>query len=332
MPVYTKRTLFEERLLAGVRLRVLMKYGLRLTDRRASVSMEEPDVTGRDRTLASYLGLFGRTLVDASLPPDDALRALCAVRPDVITAYPASLARLVEFITPEQRRKIQPRLIALGGEMVLPSFRRDIAECFHCPVHEIYGATEANLIAYECPSTGHLHIAEHSVIVEICKDDEPVAVGESGEAIITVLHSRAMPFLRYRLNDLVTRGPARCPCGHPAATLIAVRGRTNDWFKLPNGKLLHPFVVSDSVMDHIPSVRRLQITQTSERELTIAIVPEQVLSAASLADAESKIAASVEHYFQIKLKMVQDLDRAPNQKFNPFVPLRHGDGGKRASV
>ncbi len=322
MPVHTKRTLFEERLLAGVRLRVLMKYGLRLTDRRASVSMEEAGVPGGDRPLASYFGLFARTLVDASLPPHDALRALCAARPDVITAYPASLARLVEFITPEQRRRIQPRLIALGGEMVLPSFRRDIAECFQCPVREIYGATEANLIAWECPATGHLHIAEHSVIVEICREDQPAAVGESGEAIITVLHSRAMPFLRYRLNDLVTRGPAPCPCGHPASTLIAVRGRTNDWFKLPNGKLLHPFVVSDSVMDHIPGVRRLQITQTSERELTIAIVPGQVLSAASLAEAEGKIAASVEHYFKIRLKTVQDLDRAPNQKFNPFVPLR----------
>ena len=324
MPVHTKRTLFEERILSGIRLRVLMRYGMRLTDKRASVSMEDAG----DRPLASYIGFFGRTLIDAGMPPQDALRALCAARPDVIIAYPASLARLVEFITPEQRRRIQPRLITLGGEMVLTSFRRDIAECFQCPVRETYGATEANLIAWGCPVTGHLHIAEHSVIVEICKEDQPVAVGEAGEAIITVLHSRAMPFLRYRLNDLVTRGPAPCPCGHPAATLIAVRGRTNDWFKLPDGRLLHPFVVSDSVMDHIPGLRRLQITQTSERELTIAIVPGQVLSAASLAEAEGKIAASVGYCFQIKLKTVQGLDRGPNQKFNPFVPLRDWGGGQ----
>ncbi len=325
-PVWTKRTLFEERVLAGIRLRVLMKYGLRLSDTRASVSMEESDVPGDDRPIAARFGIFRRALVNASLPPSAALAALSAVRPDVITAYPAALSRLTEFITPEQRLAIRPRLITLGGEMVLPAFRRQIIDCFQCPAYETYGSNEANLIAWQCPASSHLHICEHSVIVEICNHDRPVEVGESGEAIITALHSYAMPFLRYRLNDLVTRGPSPCPCGYPAATLIAIRGRTNDWFTLPDGRLLHPFVVSEAVMQQVTDVRRLQVIQTSEHELTVLIVRSEPLLANALAEAERRIAAGIDHCFQVTLRQVTDLDSAPNQKFNPFVPLRRPAG------
>jgi len=333
-PVWTKRTLFEERVLAGIRLRVMMKYGLRLSDRRASVSMEESDIPGDDRPIASRFGIFRRTLVNASLPPHQALEALERCAPEVISAYPAALAKLTEFITPEQQLVIHPRLITLGGEMVLSSFRREIKACFQCPTYETYGSTEANLIAWECPATGYLHICEHSVIVEICNQYQPVEVGESGEVIITPLHSYAMPFLRYRLDDLVTRGPAPCTCGYPAATLIAIRGRTNDWFLLPDGRLLHPFVLSEAVMQQVPDVRRLQIIQTSEHELKILIVRGQPLSADGLAEAQSRIAASINHCFQITLQAVKDLDSPPNQKFNPFIPLvgRAADQGPSRDV
>jgi phenylacetate-coenzyme A ligase PaaK-like adenylate-forming protein len=138
-----------------------------------------------------------------------------------------------------------------------------------------------------------------------------------------------MPFLRYRLNDLVTRGPTPCPCGNPTATLQAIRGRTNDWLSLPDGRRLHPFVVSEALMKCVPGIRRLQVVQSSERELTILIVPGEPLPAADLEEAQSKIAASIDHCLGITIRQVEHLEAAPNRKFNPFVPLSEKPGSQK---
>ncbi len=39
--------------------------------------------------------------------------------------------------------------------------------------------------------------------------------------VVTALHSFAMPFIRYRLGDLVTRGVDACPCGQSFAVIGA---------------------------------------------------------------------------------------------------------------
>jgi phenylacetate-CoA ligase len=322
VPVWTRRTRFEERLLSAVRLRVRLRYGFRLTDKRAAITMEESDDVATRHPLTARFGLLRRTEIDASLPPREIIAAMRTWRPDIITGYPATIARVVELMTPEDRRAIRPRLVGLGGEMVLPSFRREIASCFQCRVYETYGATETNLIAWECPSAGNLHVCEHSLVLEICRDGKSVEPGEPGEAVITMLHPRAMPFLRYALGDVVTASGASCDCGHPSSTIAAIQGRTNDWFTLPDGRLLHPFVVSEAVMKHVPGVRRLQVIQSSQHELTVLIVLAQPLSADDLAEAQRKFAAAVDSGFDITLKPVRDIESPAHRKFNPFVPLQ----------
>ncbi len=75
------------------------------------------------------------------------------------------------------------------------------------------------------------------------KDGRPAAPGERGEVVLTALHSFAMPFIRFRLGDIVTKGDSHCACGQPFATIRSVQGRMFDYFPLPDGRLVHPYEI-----------------------------------------------------------------------------------------
>jgi phenylacetate-coenzyme A ligase PaaK-like adenylate-forming protein len=48
-------------------------------------------------------------------------------------------------------------------------------------------------------------------VLEVLTGDRPAEEGEEGELVATSLFSYAMPFIRYRMGDMVVRGPTPCP-------------------------------------------------------------------------------------------------------------------------
>ncbi|MDP6106970.1 MAG: hypothetical protein QGI33_00850 [Candidatus Brocadiia bacterium] len=144
---------------------------------------------------------------------------LCVLRryrPDVLGGYPGTLARLAEAITERDRRDISPRILAAGGGVLTGGMHGQIRTGFQAPVYDLYGSYELPLIAWECKETGELHTCDDGVIVEVLRNGRPAGPGEQGELVGTNLHSFAMPFIRYRQGDVVTRGAGRCTCGLPA--------------------------------------------------------------------------------------------------------------------
>jgi phenylacetate-CoA ligase len=319
-PLLLRRTRFEERVHSGIRLRVFTKYGARVTDHRASLSLGMIDLRGDDMPITARFGLFPRTALNANHSPEEIIADLRRLRPKIITGYANSLARIADHLTPADMAIIRPRFVNSGSEILLPQVRRELSSGFGCPVYNTYGCHEANLLAWECPSTGYLHICDHSVILEVDRGGRPAQAGEDGEVIITALHSYATPVIRYRLNDLVTRGPTPCPCGHPASTIINIQGRALDWFTCPGGLKLHPIVVMNA-LERVAWVRRFQVTQTSRDELVIRIVPSEFPSSDAVTAGEMAIETSVEHRVRIKIQLVDNLTPPAGSKFKLFVPL-----------
>jgi phenylacetate-coenzyme A ligase PaaK-like adenylate-forming protein len=70
-----------------------------------------------------------------------------------------------------------------------------------------------------------MHTCDEAALVEVVHDGRPAADGEQGDVVATALHSYAMPFIRYRLGDIVTRGEQSCACGLPFATIGTIQGR-----------------------------------------------------------------------------------------------------------
>ena len=89
-----------------------------------------------------------------------------------------------------------------------------IARVFDCPVANEYGARDAGILAYTCPSGG-IHIIAENCIIEVLDPVtyEPVLNGQSGVLAITDLTNYVQPRLRYMLGDMGTLSTEECCCG-----------------------------------------------------------------------------------------------------------------------
>jgi len=252
--------------------------GLRMRDRRVSVVYSrEHSLNGRKlryKALLNVFGIFPHFLVDCCLPPREILQALRRLRPGFLQGYPGVLSRVAELLSPEDRRRVRPRGIRVGGEVITPLMRRQITEGFGARVYDLYGCHEMGLIAWECRETGELHTCDDSLIVEVLSDGHPAAPGEEGELVATNLHAFTMPFIRYKLGDIVIRGSERCACGLPFSTLRIVEGRHMDYLHLPGGRLVHAYAVAKPIVESWPWVRRYQLFQEREDRVFLHVVPQ----------------------------------------------------------
>jgi phenylacetate-CoA ligase len=112
-------------------------------------------------------------------------------------------------------------------------------------------------------------------------------MGEQGEVVATGLHTYAMPFIRYRLGDIATRGPEVCSCGQPFSTLRAVQGRLHDYFRLPDGRLMHPDKIVVPIMENESSwFDRYELVQEKVDRIVLRIQPFQDPSESQLVNVK----------------------------------------------
>jgi phenylacetate-CoA ligase len=167
------------------------------------------------------------------------VKTLNRVRPVVIWAFAGSLYELARFA---RRRNIalhRPRFVISSVEMLYPAMRQMIQEAFGCPVYDNYGAVEVGRVAAEC-AHGRLHSFAFNNHVEVLDPEGlPVAPGGEGRLVITPLHNRAMPLLRYDIGDMASVGARDCPCGNPLPVLDKITGRVIERFVTADGKTVY---------------------------------------------------------------------------------------------
>jgi phenylacetate-CoA ligase len=118
-----------------------------------------------------------------------------------------------------------------------------------------------------------MHTCDDAAIVEVIRGGRPAETGEEGEVVVTNLHAYAMPFLRYRLADVVTRGSERCACGQPFSTIRAIQGRMIDYFPLPDGRLVHPYEILSLVPRVDAWIRQYHLLQDRPDRIVMQVVP-----------------------------------------------------------
>lgn len=285
-PIRIYRSMVEERLLQAYRIRAELMLGMRLTDRRAAVLFT--GVPRNQRRIAkppatSRLGILPRTVIDNTDSPDEIIARLRQVRPHVVIGHPGSLGRVADALDSQDRELIRPRFVVTGAEMLHQETRRRIEGGFQARVYDFYGAHECNLVGWQCPRREGFHLAEDNVIVEILRAGKPVGPGEEGEVVITTLHSYAMPFLRYKLGDVVVRGEP-CPCGLPFATVAKFQGRAADVAYLSDGSTMGTIPIANAFLLRVEWIRQFQVIQTEPGKLSAYIIPHR---APEQADEES---------------------------------------------
>jgi phenylacetate-CoA ligase len=241
-PLQIRRGVGEDIVLSAFMWRAWRSLGARAGDRRVFVTTQQFPQTRRISAATRRFKQLLMPTVSVNQPPERALGELRSRRPDVVLSYPSVLTRLAALALAEGR-PIGARLVVSGGEVLSPAARGTIAAGFGGPVRDVYATHELLLLAWECPATGLLHVCDDAVVLELIDDGRPVAEGEEGDVVVTGLHSRVMPFVRYAIGDRAVRGPAPCPCGCPCSTLARVAGRRLDYYTLPDGRAVHHYQV-----------------------------------------------------------------------------------------
>lgn len=322
-PCKIRRTWFEERMLNLFRWRVKWYFGLRAMDRQVSIGLRRPSDPRNDRfqqRLLQALGLYHSSVLDCRQPPQNIVRQLRDLHPTVVNGLSGSLWRVSLELGDADRRVIRPRFIHCGGEVLTPLMRRQVSEGFGAPVYETYGSFEFNIIAWECKETGDYHTCDDALIVEVLKDGRPAAPGERGELIATSLYSFAMPLIRFRLGDIVTRGAALCACGKPFSTIRAIQGRMADCFPLPDGRRLHPFELG-ILINNAPWVGKFQFLQERLDRIIMRAVPLAAPSPEAIARVRELAAQQLGPKIEFEIALESDIPLEPSGKFRTFRSL-----------
>jgi phenylacetate-CoA ligase len=317
-PFVIRRTWLEERLGTVLKLRVFHDFGLRPTDRQVGVGLvrSRPWIRDLPQHILRGAGFYRWAAIDCRLPIEDIRRTLRSLRPDAILSYPGVIARVAQLLTDEDRRLLRPRLVLTGAEVLTPLMRRQIVEGLRAPVFDWYGSHELGIIAWQCKRGGGFHVADDSLILEILKDGRAARPGETGEVVGTRLHALAMPFIRYKLGDAVVQGEAPCPCGAPFSTIRSVQGRMLDYFPLPDGRVLHPYNLSETLQDEAAHwLGQYQFTQERKDRVILRMVPRVTPSPGDLARVRQALIAHLGAGVELEMLVVPEIAIELSGKF-----------------
>jgi phenylacetate-CoA ligase len=210
-------------------------------------------------------------------PPVDLIRQINAFEPEVILGYPFVIIQLAILKSRGQGERITPKWIGSSGAVFDSYSRRFVEEVFHTNLFDIYAATEAGIIAFEC-AEGRYHVCSDLVFLECLKNNDDAPFGQPGLLTVTKLYGKGTPLIRYQgIDDVVTFSPNDCCCGLAGAVLEKIHGRKSDSIVLPDGR-----IVLISVFEHcigeslyeikVNKIRRIQIVQNKIDSIEMKIL------------------------------------------------------------
>jgi phenylacetate-coenzyme A ligase PaaK-like adenylate-forming protein len=216
--------------------------------------------------------------VPATLPTGEIVRRLNDAPPAALLAHTSTLVLLAR----EQhagRLHISPHAITAISELLTAEDRTAIRDAFGVPPASQFVSTEG-LAGCTQPGGAAMRFATDMCIVELVDArNQPVTDGTaSAKVLLTNLHNRTQPLIRYELTDRFIRHPA---AGDPYLH-AAVEGRADETFRY--GTVTIDALVLRAVMVRTPSVTEYQVRQT-DHGIDAAVVADGTLDHAALASA-----------------------------------------------
>lgn len=292
-------------------LRGLFVNGMTLRDRMAHISdsRSAPDY----RYLFQKLGFLQKEFVYAAEPPDKQLELLKKIEPAVIYSYASSMVLLASEIERIGECPLAPKLIFTTGELLNPDDRELIDRTFSVRLRDLFGLIEMGDVAWQCSELKGYHLNIDSFLVEV----EPEDGAEDGRLIVTNLHSRAMPFIRYELDDMVTLPvDDPCPCGCPFPRIDVIKGRADDWLYSVDGKKVSPLVF---VIASVPGVMQYRMIQKRFDHLVVEILPGDGFDGQTLERIKAHVIEVMGNGLQVDVNKVDKIPKEQSGKLRRVI-------------
>ena len=187
------------------------------------------------------------------------IEKLFRFKPQFLHGYPSALILLAEYVL-RNDIDVSPlplRAVLLGSEPVYPGQHETLERAFCCRAYSWYGHSERAVLAGECEEDRAYHVFPDYGVAEILtKDGRPAEPGERGEITGTGLLNRAMPFIRYRTEDIARKRAPECGCGRHWDRFDAVEGRKQEYVVGRTGARISPTALNmhsavfDKVLRH----------------------------------------------------------------------------------
>ena len=215
------------------------------------------------------------TYINQLQPIEKTIEQLDKLNPNIVSA-PPSMLKLLAAELQKRRLKISPKLVYSYAEVIYPEVKKYLEKNFKCKVHEIYQGSEG-CYALTCRQ-GNLHINEDMVLFELFDDRGlPTKDGEpSHKLLVTDLHKKSQPIIRYELNDIITISKEKCSCGSNFRVIKQIQGRADDMFwglrtDTKNPQFIFQDYIGRTIISTSEDIEEYQATQDNYTEITLRI-------------------------------------------------------------
>jgi len=232
-------------------------------------------------------------------------------KPTVIYSYCSALYVLAQYLDEKGYSYDFVKTVVVQGDICFPKYREKIEKVFNTKVFDTYGG-DGVIVSGQCKH-GNYHIQDTGVVIEIVDDkDNIVPDGTIGRILLTDLHNKAMPLIRYEIADLGMKIKDECNCGSNFSIMGNPIGRDTDIIKLSNGMslLVEYFVV---VFEYYLDVLQFQIREVGQDELEIYLKVTENFSE----EIQNKIIKELINYCKGGVKIIiKIVDEIPLEKSN----------------
>ncbi|MFP3910136.1 MAG: phenylacetate--CoA ligase family protein [Archaeoglobaceae archaeon] len=237
---------------------------------------DRPVETVRKENKKFFNKILRKYSVSVDQPLDEHMRIYRELKPHAFYGMPSYFKELAEYVKQNDIRWLRPEIIFTSSETFDPHDKREMENVLGCKVLDIYGSTEFKEVSWECPLQKGYHINVDTFFVEFVNDNHHVEEGEEGDIIITSLKNKAMPLIRYALEDRGTYSNEQCDCGCHFPLMKKILGRCVDYFTLSNGRRIAPFTLTNTLQDcSADYMEQYQIVQKDYNEVLILIKPNE---------------------------------------------------------
>ena len=269
----------------------------------------------------NYLILSTYDMTEKNLPKY--VKKIEEFKPKVIRAYPSAINILARFIKENGlivNAKGNIKAISTSSENLYPAQKKLIEEVFKYPVFDKYGNCEQVTILGECEKhEGYHDFMEYSYTEVLNKEGKQVTKeGEIGEIVSTAFTNYAVPFIRYKTEDLVEYSTHICSCDRQLPLIKSIEGRLQELIITKNGNLIS-MAAMNMHSDIFDNVRQFQFFQNIPGKIILKVVKKEIYNKKDTKYIIQELQKKMKNQIEIEIKFVSKIPLTNRGKYTFLI-------------